>query len=529
MLSWGVIPARSIARWLSRSRARTRSRPCSDGRSTTVATFDETYETIFAYSFEAKDTPTRVFCRPEARRQCWSCEHDDTMKKFTSDAHVIPAALGNRSIFSLEECDDCNNGSGKTLDQALSDYLTLWRAVSRIRTRRGRFKHRTVPDRSYIEGRPQDNRLVLEIYDGETTVQLEDKGNGQLTLRTSVPPSNPVSACKAIARMAYLCMSDEDRARNAHLRRWILGELEYLPTFFEAFLPGTGQRLVTLRLFRAGAETADVAPYLVEFDYGSVVIFLPLLGTDLHPPKSTPLPDVPHSPYPPHVPQVTKVTCTKDDRVPRRMEEISIRYCSKIELDKLDTDVDVADVLSAGAVLEMSKVPAVSSSPVSIEGIDCPIKVLFVSPEGHVLTEATGRVRSTRWDARNLELNTYDEILGWSLRFVVRPDGTGDVHVEWADPCQLPIEVALRHLQMRKNARSARTIELRMLGSNAPFVWSEVGTVSMGWDPPPLTIEVTERLALVARKTGEDVRLPPKVDEQAVREIEWGLERRRIW
>lgn len=483
-----------------------------------MATFDDTYKVIYSYTFEATDTPGRAYCRPNVERRCWYCGRLKGETSFSSDAHVIPAAFGNRSLFSLEECNEHNNGFSK-IETDLADFLTLMRAVARIRTRKGSFKYRRGNDRSYIEGRPDDNRLMLELYDGESSLQLEDLGEGEALLRMTVPPSNPVNACKALARMAYFCLPEEDRARNGHIKSWLRGEANYLPVFHQIFLPGTGQRLIALRIYRAHSEQAGISPYLVEFDYGSVVLFLPLPGPDLQRPSRTVLPDVPHSPFPPHVPHYTTLTCVRDERTQRHVEEIKISYRSKIDISKLDANADPSDLLAQAAVLTIAEAPSLRTT-LELKDIECPVKLLLIGREGQILSEIPTSIRRTHLGASGFELTIANEHAGWSLNFVVLDDGSANCSPELSDPCQLPLEAARDHLQLLKNMQQTKTLELRALGSNAPLVWAEVGAFKIDWDPS-LALEIAERLLLITKATGAEFRLPRQADPQVVRQIEF--------
>ena len=69
--------------------------------------FSDSYEVVYSYSFEVEDVPSRANLGTRTPPTCRFCSTPSP--KFKSDSHVIPAALGNRSLFSLEECHTCND------------------------------------------------------------------------------------------------------------------------------------------------------------------------------------------------------------------------------------------------------------------------------------------------------------------------------------------------------------------------------------------------------------------------------------
>ena len=74
---------------------------------------------------------------PNCSRICRFCERDDTETTFDSEAHAIPELLGNKSIFSNYECDDCNRFFGTGIENDLGNWTKPNRTLSRIHGKRG--------------------------------------------------------------------------------------------------------------------------------------------------------------------------------------------------------------------------------------------------------------------------------------------------------------------------------------------------------------------------------------------------------
>ena len=54
------------------------------------------------------------------------------------NSHAISYFLGNQALFCLEECKECNNTFGSTIEKALSDYYQYYRAAENRKSRKGK-------------------------------------------------------------------------------------------------------------------------------------------------------------------------------------------------------------------------------------------------------------------------------------------------------------------------------------------------------------------------------------------------------
>jgi hypothetical protein len=89
--------------------------------------FQEHYEVIAHYPLVARRPIFLPLDDPD-RRQCRFCGRDTTQAKFKNDAHAVSNLLGNKSLFSLNECNDCNISLG----QKYEDQLGKCRATGSI-------------------------------------------------------------------------------------------------------------------------------------------------------------------------------------------------------------------------------------------------------------------------------------------------------------------------------------------------------------------------------------------------------------
>lgn len=76
--------------------------------------------------------------KDKAKRVCRFChETQATGAKFTMDAHTISESIGNKRIFSYEECDLCNDRLGSSVEQEFGEMLRIERCYFGVKGKDG--------------------------------------------------------------------------------------------------------------------------------------------------------------------------------------------------------------------------------------------------------------------------------------------------------------------------------------------------------------------------------------------------------
>jgi hypothetical protein len=96
---------------------------------------------------------------------------------FKKVAHAIPELLGNKKIFTQNECDRCNNISGSTYETALGNYLSVLRALLRIPGKKSQYKYKNNNDNLINEIKfRKEEKLEITSTIGSDGVEInEDK------------------------------------------------------------------------------------------------------------------------------------------------------------------------------------------------------------------------------------------------------------------------------------------------------------------------------------------------------------------
>ena len=96
--------------------------------------YDENYLQVTSFFIEPGE---RRFLGSKSNRICRFCEKDETKTNFQLEAHAIPELLGNKSLFSYYECDECNQFFGSGIENDLGNWTKPSRTISRIRGKKG--------------------------------------------------------------------------------------------------------------------------------------------------------------------------------------------------------------------------------------------------------------------------------------------------------------------------------------------------------------------------------------------------------
>jgi hypothetical protein len=169
-------------------------------------------------------------------RRCRFCEREDGTVTFRHDAHVIPAALGNTTVFSRGECDGCNQEFGETIESDFVNFLGPYRTISGIRARAGIPTFRRRPSSAPIRNDGQGTVLMNES-DDTVTVRHGNDGSS-LEVNIEYPPFDLENVGRTLARMALFYLPSSSASPFRHLLEWVRGTVSWRPSIYEVLLGG---------------------------------------------------------------------------------------------------------------------------------------------------------------------------------------------------------------------------------------------------------------------------------------------------
>jgi hypothetical protein len=473
--------------------------------------FSDHYEVAYSYSFEVDDVPTRANLGTRTPAVCRFCRA--LAPVFQGDSHLIPAALGNRSLFSLEECHTCNDPWGSDLEDHLAKYLFLDRAVSRIRKRKGGVSYKRAPSsKSSVRSSPNDKIVRVEIDDSDDSISMHELGDNTVKLTAQGQPFSPMKVAKALARLGMFVAPNDVLSQSEHVRRWSRGEVEYQPYFFRVFVPGTGRRLVSLRAYRYIGDQENAAPYVVQLSYSAVDLIFPFPTSSLLPPDLPAIPFPGLSPYPPYAPTATRLNVLREGLATETEASITFRYGEKRELG----DIQYVEEQSPRPAREVHSADLPPSFwDANIAG---PVVLLIAGRTGEVLFERVAQIRLLRSSDDSVSIEVADDDAGWSVRVPFRPQA----RVDFTEPSESGVRLgaAIKAFHFRRAIRRGAVLEARNIEDHAPVLYTEYTVDAGGPDDLDGLARLYDRLEVIEQAFPGRLVTPARVEPSDVRSIE---------
>lgn len=239
----------------------------------------------YVYPVHGEHPPKCTLGKREGR-YCIFCGKTNRENNFKKEAHVIPAALGNRSLTNWNECDSCNEDIFSVCEDDLVNYLALERILIRGRKRNGNPKYKQSNGNSYITSAPGTNQVKIEIDPQDVQfVKFENLDTDQARMTFfNLPPYSYVNICKSLVHMGWSVMEnewEELRKKFDYVYLWLKGECDIFPLYMdEAFIPGGGLSNVILEVLESQEKLADDFPFAFRLSYGHKVITFYLPSTN---------------------------------------------------------------------------------------------------------------------------------------------------------------------------------------------------------------------------------------------------------
>jgi len=142
---------------------------------------------------------------------------DRLIFKRRNEAHAVPELIGNKTLFTLYECDECNNRFSSFEDDFAK--MTLGdRSISRTRGKQAVPTLTSKGKKSRIEHAASG--LVMKQYIDEGFIALDEQAS-QLKISYETQPFRPLGAYKCLAKMAYTLLPAIELPHFPELKAWL--------------------------------------------------------------------------------------------------------------------------------------------------------------------------------------------------------------------------------------------------------------------------------------------------------------------
>ena len=239
------------------------------------------YEVVFEHKLEVGSK--RLLRDPVEQRTCRFCGKFEPEVSFKNDAHAVSHFLGNNTLFTANECDECNGILAQKYEDHLAKWSVLTRAITGVKGKRGRptFKSTSVRVEPSSSGLHITYSGANNILPAAEDFPFEFELGGDLRMQSHVP----LYAAMALVRMAInVCpYSELHECKNAI--QWIRGDWSMSMTGLRvmyAFTPGTvpANASHVLLLRRTKLVPSPYLWFIIQFRNTRLQMFVPFCNSD---------------------------------------------------------------------------------------------------------------------------------------------------------------------------------------------------------------------------------------------------------
>jgi hypothetical protein len=237
------------------------------------------YDTLVHEALQPEGGKRFLGVKPQ---RCRFCGRTRPEVRFQSDAHAISAVLGNRTLFTLEECHHCNQRFSEFEDD-LAKWTMAERSFGQVRGRK------RVPSLKTRSGRSradlEDTAYVVTQIEGDEILSYDPR-SGKAQGRYTPQPYRPRGVYKALLKMALTVMPAAELGNFQRALKWLLAPgleqdavsdgLGFL--CFKSFTSGPlpyPYPIIALYRRKPGVKDCPYASFLISYGNTTLQIFLP--------------------------------------------------------------------------------------------------------------------------------------------------------------------------------------------------------------------------------------------------------------
>ena len=162
---------------------------------------------------------------PAAKRTCRFCGRSEPEVTFKKVAHAIPHFIGNRTLKSLYECDDCNGNVFSPMESQFSQFMSFYHTFYHV-SRGGKvptFKNNNKElSKIVVDG----GNIMIDCVEGEGLVPEIDTKNHTFKIKAkrSYVPQN---VYKIFIKMALSIMPEKEMVHFKTTLEWLMGKRKF--------------------------------------------------------------------------------------------------------------------------------------------------------------------------------------------------------------------------------------------------------------------------------------------------------------
>ena len=223
----------------------------------------------------------KIYLGEKADNHCRFCKRTNDGITFKKKAHAIPESLGNKTLFSHYECDDCNAFFGQTIETDFGGWSKPMRTMCRIRGKSGVPSIRLSQDGS-ARIDVQDGNFDIRDYENDPKIYMDTAAN-KATFNLKRDSYIPIAVLKAFTKFGLTLMPAEAMNKFEPTRQWIknpdhsanfVSEIPLFHTFISGPMPNDR---IGIRAFirKAGITDMPFAFYILTYGNEMFQVFIP--------------------------------------------------------------------------------------------------------------------------------------------------------------------------------------------------------------------------------------------------------------
>lgn len=193
----------------------------------------------------------RIVLGDRQNRQCRFCGGTPPTATFRMEAHAIPEAFGNKTLFSAYECDACNQTFGRGFENDFGNWSKPMRTFARIRGKNGVPTLKQGGDSPGWRIEYGASGFEIKQYESNPIFSV-DEANKRVVFNLKRDAYTPIAVMKAFVKIGLTVMPAEEMENFDDALSWLRRADHERPFHFGS--PG----LLQLPL-RAHAQRSDRA------------------------------------------------------------------------------------------------------------------------------------------------------------------------------------------------------------------------------------------------------------------------------
>lgn len=185
-------------------------------RDQAIAYYEARYDIIGSWLIEPG---MKITLGSKTDRACRFCGKKEPEVTFKKEAHAFPELLGNKSITTRYECDECNQFFGSTIEDDFGKWSKPMRTMARIRGKSGVPTLKRGGDTGWrIEY--EDGGLKITSYEDDPLFELDEQAK-TITFKLKREPYTPVAILKSFVKMGLTLMPENEIGNFKDALHWV--------------------------------------------------------------------------------------------------------------------------------------------------------------------------------------------------------------------------------------------------------------------------------------------------------------------